>query len=443
MKKIFLFIVLSISTVILSVPSYALDLNGMLNNAISELEKNTKQQSNKEPRKKNTNGAPAASQKTNAGATNHSQKSKTLTKAEFNIYCSGMVYMSTYAGDGYCRLGSDRASYAELKEYKYPSDNAELIKLAQPYYEKFKKGANKFATTKELCLSIKKETSGGINTIEWSDEIKDCEFNGWGKSHFKYYLLKDYVLAHGNEVKQARKAKLAEQKNRKQVQNAAFDAIKQSGRVYATVVMDTSEEYNAVSLAEIEKNGGSVAGLKLSLDKNRAGIIEKITLQSPTENAFSIMFGADPEETNWSMDKITKVVESIKSKYKKIDAKKDFQVHDLEAVRNAILGYHNRRKQPSQAAYNTDVNNAQAIKNFMGTLVLENKGDQIIVTVKQCLEGKGNSNVELYVNDIYQNSLTIEYISKELLKKQNKVANDKLKKESEKKKKENEEMNAL
>lgn len=107
------------------------------------------------------------------------------------------------------------------------------------------------------------------------------------------------------------------------------------------------------------------------------------------------------------------------------------------------MKYHNSREKPSQADYNIDYNNAQSIKNLEEIYIFENKGDQIIVTIKTCLEGMQNTNIELLYNDIYQNSITIEYISKTLIEKEHEKLNEKLKKDNELKQEEKKEINKL
>ena len=75
--------------------------------------------------------------------------------------------------------------------------------------------------------------------------------------------------------------------------------------------------------------------------------------------------------------------------------------------------------------------------------IFANSGDKIIVTIKTCLEGVGNSNPETQINDVYQNSLTIEYISKKVLEKERALKQEKMSNETTKNQKEKAEMDAL
>jgi hypothetical protein len=119
-------------------------------------------------------------------------------------------------------------------------------------------------------------------------------------------------------------------------------------------------------------------------------------------------------------------------------------------VQQAIFNYHNRRDNPSQAAYDKDVKHAEAIKNLKSVFIFDNKGDNIVVTVKTCLEGKGNTTIELLYDDlilgesmIYQNSLTIEYKSRNLVELENQNRDIQLRKEKVEREKETREVEAL
>lgn len=320
------------------------------------------------------------------------------------------------------------------------------------YIEEYKSSNLKIATIKELCEYVRKKSSDWMG-VQYYQDSNTCYIANMvdnEKDKERYDALIDYVLKHADEIKKERQVKLDLEKNKddekQKIKFAEFDKIKNEGRVYATLVMDSTENYNKDSLNTLKNNNNKVAGLKLSYEKNKSNYIEKIILKSPTQtqlDAYLSLLAGQNTEKAWTLDKIKMYLKNIEEKYKKVDEKKDIKKLDLDLVHNAILKYHNSREKPSQADYNIDYNNAQSIKNLEEIYIFENKGDQIIVTIKTCLEGMQNTNIELLYNDIYQNSITIEYISKTLIEKEHEKLNEKLKKDNELKQEEKKEINKL
>jgi len=233
------------------------------------------------------------------------------------------------------------------------------------------------------------------------------------------------------------------------VSNSAelYDKTREKSRVYATLEMGTSEEYNKEAIRKIKENNNKFAGFALGYDTDESGIIDKITLNSPTDNLLSIVIshgvGQKPDNA-WSLEKIEEIVNKLKNQYRKIDENEEVIEYDLGTVQNQILKYHEMRDSPSQADYDADVRNAHAIQNLKSVFIFDNKGDNIVVTVKTCLEGNGNTTPELLLTgEIYQNSLTIEYKSKNLVELENKNRDAQLRKERAKEKKEASEMESL
>lgn len=320
------------------------------------------------------------------------------------------------------------------------------------YIEEYKSSNLKIATIKELCEYVRKKSSDWMG-VQYYQDSNTCYIANMvdnEKDKERYDALIDYVLKHADEIKKERQVKLDLEKNKdnekQKIKFAEFDKIKNEGRVYATLVMDSTENYNKDALNTLKNNNNKVAGLKLSYEKNKSNYIEKIILKSPTQNqldAYLSLLSGQNTEKAWTLDKIKMYLKNIEEKYKKVDEKKDIKKLDLDLVRNSILKYHNSREKPSQADYNIDYNNAQSIKNLEEVYIFENKGDKIIVTIKTCLEGIQNTNIELLYNDIYQNSITIEYVSKTLIEKEYEKLNEKLKKDNELKQEEKKEINKL
>lgn len=233
------------------------------------------------------------------------------------------------------------------------------------------------------------------------------------------------------------------------VSNSAelYDKTREKSRVYATLEMGTSEEYNKEAIRKIKENNNKFAGFALRYGTDESGIIDIITLNSPTDNLLSIVIshaaGQKPDNA-WSLEKIEEIVNKLKNQYRKIDENEEVIEYDLGTVQNQILKYHEMRDSPSQADYDADVRNAHAIQNLKSVFIFDNKGDNIIVTVKACIEGNENTTPELLLSgDIYQNSLTIEYKSKSLVELENKNRDAQLRKERAKEKKEASEMESL
>lgn len=332
-------------------------------------------------------------------------------------------------GDGYCSFGMARRNTKNSYHFDNPTDVAELIEMEKEDLDKLKKEyANKFTSLKEYCQHLS-SSYGALHGISWSEEKKECSFDGWISAKYEYNALKEFVINNSNKVIQLRKDEFNAQKKAKEDAFSEFNKIRAEERVYANLVMDSSLEYNKDAIKKIKDNNNKIAGLDVSYKENKFGLIERITLKSPTKNIMqaylSLLYGKKAEDT-WTLEEIDNVVNKIKSKYKMIDSKKDIQEHDLNTVRDAILGYHNRRTNRSQADYNIDDRNAQSIKNQKETFLFENKGDKIIVTVKTSLKGDKNTNMELLNNDVYQNSVSIEYISKKVVEQEEKAEQEKL-----------------
>lgn len=283
---------------------------------------------------------------------------------------------------------------------------------------------------------------------------KFSNFDANGKPHADGGFHCAYISKSYGDKKQAKinseKAKIDLEKKKEyenqKIKFAEFDKIKNEGRVYATLVLDTTESYNKDSLDILKKNNYKIAGLKLSYEINKLNNIEKITLKSPIETALGTylsLLSGQKTESAWSLDKIKMYLKNIEDKYKKVDFKSNIQEFDLNLVRNLILKYHNQREKPSQADYNIDYNNAEAIKNLEEIYIFENKGDQILVTIRTCIKGINNSNPELLFNEIYQDSITIEYISKTVIEKVKEKDNEALRKFNNSKEQEKKEMNKL
>ncbi len=65
------------------------------------------------------------------------------------------------------------------------------------------------------------------------------------------------------------------------------------------------------------------------------------------------------------------------------------------------------------------------------------------MTIKTNLQGQGNTNAEIHMNDLQQNLLTIEYVSRTLVAQQNAAKQEALQKKTEQNAKEKKEMNQL
>lgn len=298
---------------------------------------------------------------------------------------------------------------------------------------------------------IKADEKGGDSLSFEECKIIGSKFSNFdanGKPHIDGGFHCAYISKIFNDKKQAKidlaKAKMDLEKKKEndnqKIKFAEFDKIKNEGRIYATLVMDTTENYNKDSLNTLKNNDFKIAGLNLSYNTNKANLIERITLNSPV--TYIGLFGIIPQE-QWSLDKIKTYLNYIEEKYVKVDYKREVKELDLSLVRNTILKYHNNRKEISQADYNIDYSNAHAIKNLKETYSFENKGDQIIVTIQTCLDGMQNSNAELLLIDIYQNSITIEHVSKTLIEKEKAKELEKEKKNNEIMQQEKREINKL
>jgi len=324
-----------------------------------------------------------------------------------------------------------------------------------------KKPYRDISKKEELCNYVadhynKYSTNGSFGHISYqNNNVKVQCFFDWQNSKRDEALgvhkgLETYAAKNTDIIKKIFKEYVNALAKRQQdvinAQFSQFDKIKSKGRIYATLVMDTTEKYNKDAINILRKNDNKIAGLSVKFKKdNSSNLINKITLKSPTEHPVTIILAGRNKSINWSLEKINMIVNTIKSKYEKIDSKRNTQEYNLKQVREGILRYHNARKRPSQSAYELDLKHAESIKNLKETFVFKNQSDRINVTVTTCIKGQRNSNTELHAYEIYQNSLTIEYVSKTLLEKNNKTRSVKLNKERKQKQKQKEanEVNSL
>jgi hypothetical protein len=179
------------------------------------------------------------------------------------------------------------------------------------------------------------------------------------------------------------------------------------------------------AIKKLKKNKHKIAGMHLSYNKDKSGHITKITLVSPN---------------TWTLEKIKKILSTLKKKYKKIDKKDNIKKYSIDEVKSIILDHHNGQKRVSQSAYDKDMRNAKPIKNLESIYTFTNEGDRITTTITTCLQGKENTNLALNIMNIHDDKIKIEYVSKKVVEKENKEKNNA---QSNKRKKEQEESNEM
>mgnify|MGYP000340752622 FL=1 len=118
------------------------------------------------------------------------------------------------------------------------------------YIEEYKSSNLKIATIKELCEYVRKKSSDWMG-VQYYQDSNTCYIANMvdnEKDKERYDALIDYVLKHADEIKKERQVKLDLEKNKdnekQKIKFAEFDKIKNEGRVYATLVMDSTENYN-------------------------------------------------------------------------------------------------------------------------------------------------------------------------------------------------------